>query len=415
MVKFILFTLSGLFVAAVLAVIALAIPIFDKFGPWLSMPDGEAPRSQQLDNPAYAALGDEALALLLARREELAVAGITAAVAIDGQLVWSGAVGWADIATGRAMARDTVLRIGSTSKAVTATALARLIDAGAMTLDTPISAYISDLPNPAWAALTPRQLASHTAGMPHYQTNGDLTGSYFTMCGCVHYDTVRDSLDVFDGSSLLFEPGTDFSYSSFDVTLLGAAMAERAGVGYLDLLEREVAAPLGLQALGGDHDGVERPELASFYDRQNPENGPAQQWRNHDAIDLSQRWPSGGLVSTSVDLVRIGSAWLDPAYISAATRTAMWTPQTLSDGEVNEQFYALGWRFYAQSESPGDPTRLVDIAHHGGVSEGATSSLVVYPQSGLVIAVNMNGNVDDYSDFSAVSRGLAALFLPPEQ
>ena len=101
----------------------------------------------------------------------------------------------------RRFVHDTLMRIGSTSKAVTATALARLIDASELSLDLPISEYSTNLPNEAWNLLTLRQLASHTAGLADYLRNGDRIGQLVTLCGCKHYTSVRDSLGIFEGSA----------------------------------------------------------------------------------------------------------------------------------------------------------------------------------------------------------------------
>ncbi|MEM6531601.1 MAG: serine hydrolase domain-containing protein [Myxococcota bacterium] len=56
--------------------------------------------------------------------------GFSAAVSIKGRVVWAGAVGFADIASARPVTPDTRFRIDSTSKALTATALARLVQRG---------------------------------------------------------------------------------------------------------------------------------------------------------------------------------------------------------------------------------------------------------------------------------------------
>jgi CubicO group peptidase (beta-lactamase class C family) len=89
----------------------------------------------------------------------------------------------------------------------------------------------------------------------------------------------------------------------------------------------------------------------------------------------------------------------------------MWTPQLLSNGQVNEQSYALGWRFYRDALHPGDSTRVLPFAHHGGVSKGAMSWLVVYPAYHLSIAVNINTRADTFAEFAEVEDEIAALFL----
>jgi CubicO group peptidase (beta-lactamase class C family) len=148
-------------------------------------------------------------------------------VSVDGQPVWAAATGWADVTAARQLSTEAVFRIGSTSKAVTATLLARLVDAGTVALDAPSSRYLPRLPNPQWAPLTPRQLASHTAGLPEYDENHDLWGLYQTIRLSRHFDDVVASLEVFDDTPLLSPPGTRFHYTSFDVNLLGAVINPR--------------------------------------------------------------------------------------------------------------------------------------------------------------------------------------------
>lgn len=389
-------------------VVAVAVALWAMYlvwlapGPWQPLPEVDAPTYSEVSDPGYAQAAATAIAALSAHRREQGFPGITAAVAQNGKLLWRGGAGWQSLAPAIPVSPDTQLRIGSSSKAVTATAVARLIDRVELSLDAPIASYMDSLPNPAWQDFTLRQLFSHTAGLPGYEENTDYEGFYLTLCGCRHYDTVRDSLEIFDDSELLFQAGTDFHYSSFDTNLIGAVMASQQGVSFAEVLQQTVLRPLGLAATGLDNDGTPRPDLATFYAIRPGEVG---RWAD---FDLSQRWPGGGLVSTSAELALIGNAWLDPTFISTGTRDAMWTPQVLANGEVNEQRYALGWRFYADQESNG---RVLSYAHHGGVSKGAMSWLVVYPEFGLSIAVNINTHGQTFGDFARVEPVLREAFL----
>ncbi|MEM9055850.1 MAG: serine hydrolase domain-containing protein, partial [Pseudomonadota bacterium] len=234
---------------------------------WQSM-DGEAPATQRSFAARYAEAGDRVLALAAEHRRAIGAPALSVAVAIDGELAWHGATGWADLAARTLVTPATRFRIGSTSKAVTGTALARLVDKGVIALDAPLSRYFDPLPNPAWASITPRQLASHMAGVPHYGENQDWTGLYRTVALRTHYSRQRDALGVFDGSPLLFEPGTAFSYSSLGTVLLGATMAAAADRPYLDIVRDEVLAPSGMTSTGvapvsADRDGP----FATFYYR----------------------------------------------------------------------------------------------------------------------------------------------------
>src|SRR5690606_29362357 len=120
------------------------------------------------------------LELLTRHKEKIHAPAISAAVAIDGEIVWAGAVGWANVEAQVPATTETLFRIGSTSKAVTGTLLAKMVQEGMIDLDRPIADYYTGVPNPEWEQLTPRQLASHSSGLPDYIDNyGDPWGFYY--------------------------------------------------------------------------------------------------------------------------------------------------------------------------------------------------------------------------------------------
>lgn len=369
---------------------------------WTDMPAGPAPVTQDILDPRYAEAGEEAARRLEAWRAQIGAPALSAAVSVDGEIVWRGAAGWRDLGRGIPATPDTIFRIGSTSKAVTATALARLVQRGELDLDAPIGRYFDDLPNEDWSEITARQLASHMSGLPHYRRNSDTAGLIETMGMRGHYRTVQEALDVFDGSELLYEPGTEFYYSSLGTVLLGAAMSEASGRSYRELIADEVIEPATAQST------IIAPrrssgEMTNFYLRR---DGRYRVWR---PVDLSHRLPGGGWASTPSDLVRIGSLWLNEDFISPQTREAFWAPQRLSNGETNEQDYALGWRW---REWDVEGVGIVRNANHGGVSRGSQSWLLVFPDYGMSIAFNTNMNTDEFAEFGMFYREMVEVFAP---
>lgn len=382
---------------------ALPLPPFG----WLALPP-EAPSVQELRDPAYAAAGNNSLRAIEQHRRQIASPAISAAVAHCGRLVWAGAAGWSDIASETPVTTATRFRIGSTSKSLTATALARLVQSGRMALDTPVSAYLQPLPNPAWEKLTPRQLASHMAGMPEYKENRDWGGLYHTLALRKHYDSMLDALEVFDETPLVNEPGTAFHYSTFDTVLLGAILGAAEQKPYLQVVREEVFAPAGMMStivapVGGDPD----KHIATPY-KSNRLPGDAQRLRPWRDVDLSHRLPGGGFASTPSELVRFGSLYFDDDYLVPEIRAQFWTPQRTASGEINPQKYALGWRI-AALDVPG--IGAVRNANHGGVSRGGQSWLMVMPDHEMAIAVNINRKTEIFWDFGRVSEQIAAEFI----
>jgi serine beta-lactamase-like protein LACTB len=341
-------------------------------------------------------LSDRACSMLLAHLARLHTPSLSVAVARDGELLWSSAVGWADIERKIPANRQTLYRIGSTSKTVTGTILARLVQDGTVSLDEPIGTYMKDLPNPLWPSLTLRQLASHMAGLPEYETNRDLVGTYHSMALRRHHSDVRQGLDLFDGSPQRFVPGSDFEYSSFGSLLMASVLQEATGVAFADLVQQQLLVPLGLATPLMDE---VHPDRARFYQL---DGERVQPWRK---VDLSNKLPGGGFMSRPEDLVKMGSAWLDPKFITASIREQFWTPQKMSNGEINPQSYGLNWRW----------DEVGQYAHHGGVSKGSMAWIAVYPAGldrahSLVIAMTINTTLVPFSDFASLQGELIELF-----
>jgi serine beta-lactamase-like protein LACTB, mitochondrial len=353
----------------------------------------------------FQAPGEAAGQMLRDARQRLGLVGLSAAVSIDGQVVWAGAAGSAGIGEeSRSLSPETAFRIGSTSKAITATLLARLVDRGVIDLDAPISTYMPELPNADWGRLTPRQLGSHTAGFPEYAENRDLWGLYHSLDLQRHFADVNEGLEIFDDTSLLSEPGEKFHYTSFDVNLLAAVMQSAAHKPYLDLMKEEVLTPLHMESTGGDHAYAHPDRIATFYQVRGK---LAKRWRD---VDLSQKWASGGLVATSSDLARLCGGWFDAHYLSPETVAKFWEPQRLKSGEINEQGYAIGWRARPESKEI-SPDRPTPRYHHGGVSKGAMSWLVCYPEARMGVALNINSLLGEFTQLSEVEPPISRLFF----
>lgn len=396
---------NSLRVAAGLAGLALLLVaiwfVQQQFG-WVETP-ADAPVTAELHDPAYAEAGAAAAEALAAMRARTGVPGAAAAVSVDGRLVWAAGAGFADIETLEPVTPQTSFRIGSTSKAMTSTVLARLVAAETLSLDDTVGDHWAAPLNPDWRALTMRRLMSHTAGMPGYENNTDYAGLVGTLRMRRRFESVEAGLTLVDGSRLAYAPGEDFSYSSFDVNLAARAAELVAERPYPDLLAETVTGPLGLSTPYPDDYGAAPAFEASWHEL---DRGRA---RHHPHTDVSQRWPGGGLAARPADLVRVAGAWLDEAFIPRALAEDFWTPVRLNDGTVNEQNYAVGWRSDTVTTRFGEaaPVRMV---HHGGVSRGAMSWLALYPDLGIAVAVNINAETPQFSDFSSVEPDILRLF-----
>ncbi len=308
--------------------------------------------------------------LILEIMEEAGIPGASVAVGIGGQIVWAEGFGWADVELGVRVTTLTKFRVGSVSKPITAAGLGLLVERGQIDLDAPVQTYVPDFPEKRWP-ITTRQLGGHLAGIRHYRGN--------EMMSSRRYPTVASGLEIFADDSLLFEPGTEFSYSSYGWNLLSAVMEGASGEDFLTFMRDEVFEPLGLRHTVADHTDSIVSFRTSFYEHDG--DGSV---INAPYVDNSYKWAGGGFLSTPEDLVRFGQQHLGPGFLQAETLAELQTSQALLNGELTG--YGIGWSTDEQDD--GDRT----YAHAGG-SVGGTTLLLLVPEHDLVVAgvVNISG------------------------
>ena len=301
---------------------------------------------------------------LVARlKSAFAAPGVAVAVAADGKLVWSSTCGFANRERRLPVTRTTRFRIGSVSKPITAVATARLVQQGRLDLDAEIQRYV-DFPPKAWP-ITLRQLGGHLAGIRHYRGREALSTR--------PYPSVTASLAIFARDPLVARPGTRYAYSSYGFNLVGAAVERGAGQQFGAAVDGLVLRPLGMRATRLDAPRV--AGRARFYEitaRRRAVLAPR--------VDLSNRYPSGGFVSTAEDLVRLGTGVTDASFVDPAMQSVLLTSQRTTSGERTG--YGFGFEV---GDSPVGP-----VAGHTGNVVGGTSFLFIHPRTRVVVAMTTN-------------------------
>lgn len=167
--------------------------------------------------------------------------GCSAAVGVEGQVVWSGVRGVADLASGAPITTDTVFDIASVSKQFTATAVLLLAGAGKLAVDDPLSEHVPGLP--AWArTVTVEQLIHQVSGIPDYVGLLQDEGFDFTS-----HATQADALKSLQAvPKLEFAPGSQFEYSNSNYILLGEIVQNVSGESLPKFLAANIFQPLGL-------------------------------------------------------------------------------------------------------------------------------------------------------------------------
>jgi CubicO group peptidase (beta-lactamase class C family) len=327
--------------------------------------------------------------LLDTLRETNGVPGMGAAVWQDGEIVWEGSSGLRDVESAAPVTPDTLFRLASVSKLFTVTAAAKLAEDGKLDLDAPVQAQLPWL-GTRWPAITPRQLAAHVSGLPHYQPiDADR--------GATHYATGRDAVAIFSNRDLLRPPGTGYSYSSWGYTLLGALVEEHAGKSFPDYLTRELVPGLAIRTDATYSSDTDASRAYGF------EAGRIVEMPRHD---FSYTWGGGGLSGTAGAVATFGGRMIDARIVRRATFDAMLVPVLLADGRpAGEPDYGVGFGWRVSRDPDGAP-----FVHHSGIAEGARSTLGVWREERA--AVSLLSNAQWVSRMEPTAQMLAAPFRP---
>jgi CubicO group peptidase (beta-lactamase class C family) len=185
------------------------------------------------------------------------VAGAVTLVAHGSDIVEFDATGMADVEASHAMQKDTIFQIMSMTKPVTAIGIMMLAEEGKLALRDPVEQYLPEFkglrvrttvnPDEVRAgvpnhAITIRDLLTHTAGIQDYP--GPPTIPNYAQTMSVPLDEVVRQLAK---QPMLFQPGTQWSYSSPGIEILGRIIEVCSGEKYVDFITSHILQPLGMK------------------------------------------------------------------------------------------------------------------------------------------------------------------------
>ena len=167
--------------------------------------------------------------------------GCSAAVARQGDVIWRGVRGLADLSSRTPITPGTVFDVASVSKQFTAAAVLLLRDAAKLRLDDPLAAHLPEFP--AWSRKTTLvHLMHHTSGIPDYQRLLEDQGHELTE-RTTQQQAVRALAKVKD---LDFPPGSDWAYSNSNYVLLAEVVRRVSGQPLGQYVRKQIFEPLDL-------------------------------------------------------------------------------------------------------------------------------------------------------------------------
>jgi len=324
---------------------------------------------------------------------EYGIPGGALAVVRDGRLVHAKGYGWADLEGKVPVAADSLFRIASLSKSITAVAVLKLVQDGRLDLDAnafPLLGLRPEKADPRLADITVRHLLQHTGGWDR-EKSGDPMFMPFRIAEAQGVPLPPDPAAILRYMAtrpLDFDPGTRYAYSNFGYCVLGRIIEKASGQPYEDYVKKAVLAPMGITRMRlGKSLGDQRADGEVRY---YPVTGHQARPVFGRVKDKEVPWPYGGFcleamdahggwLASAVDLVRFASS-LDKVLDAKSLERMVSRPAGL---KPEAAYYACGWMV-----RPVGSAGKRNLWHAGSLP--GTSTLLVLRQDGLIWAALFN-------------------------
>jgi len=250
----------------------------------------------------------------------------------EGPTHWTGAAGVSDLTDRSSLSPQSRFRVGSITKTFVAAVALQLVGEERLALDVPVAAWLPGL-LPDGETITLRQLLGHRSGVADYTEDAGINQGIqdnlvFRPAELVAAATAR---------TLLFPPGTRWSYSNTNYIVAGLLVEQVTGNSLEAELQRRIFGPLGL-----DHTSF--PIASASIDGAQAHGylvpAPGAPLLDVTAINPSHAWAAGGVVSTADDVSRFYRSLLGGDVLAPGMLDAMLTTSPVSDDPG--QSYGLG-------------------------------------------------------------------------
>lgn len=313
-------------------------------------------------------------------RQENKLVGLATMVMVDGKVVDSAVDGERKSGSGVKLEIGDRWHLGSITKSITATMIARLVESGQMKWTDTIADCFPDASiHEDWKPVTVRQLLTHTAGAPDnfsfwVRLKSPEPGPESTKA------RRKSILDVL-ADKPLHPPGEKFSYSNVGYTIAGAIAEKATGLSWEDLVKQQVFEPLKLSSGGFGPPESSAEKLEQPRGHINALFG----WKlpaDDDDDNTPVMGPAGTVHMTLKDLCTYATEHLNGG-LGRSGLLAADTWKQLHEPELNQ--YACGWiRKETSAEIPHA------MYWHNGSNTMWYALVVFVPEKKMVVAVTSN-------------------------
>lgn len=289
------------------------------------------------------------------------IAGAVTIIARKGKVVYFEAQGKSNMANGKPMKHDTIVRIYSMSKPITSVALMMLYEEGAFHLDDPVEKYISAFENqqvyvegpssnpvlrPVKNKMTIRHLLTHTSGLSYgVFSNTPVDTMYQKATGGTWWANQEALANTLGPLPLLFEPGERWHYS-LATDVLGYLVEVLSGESFDSFLQQRVFDPLKMADTGFY---VPADKVDRFAANHGINDDGSLLVVDDPATGQFSKKPSflsggGGLVSTASDYVRFAQMLMNGGELDGVHLLGRKTVEYMTQNHING-VHAPGYGF----------------------------------------------------------------------
>jgi len=291
----------------------------------------------------------------------------------DGKKIFSKGYGWADQENKIAFTPNTLVSIGSITKAFTAAAIMKLAEQNKLSPDDPLKKYFPTIPADK-ANITIHQLLTHSSGFHEFlkQDGGD-------------YEKINTEgfLKRAFAEPLTFKPGEKAVYTNVGFSILGIIIEQVSGLDYEQFIKTNLFQPLGIKDVGYHYPLTSGNTIAIGY-----QNG--KKWGTHqqrfEQAGGGPYWnikANGGLEASLIEIFLWANSFSNHTLLNESTIQKMFTAHIQEEGNNGESSFGYGCNI-SQSR------RNTKVISNGGSNGIYFARLIRLPEEQLVFYMVTN-------------------------
>lgn len=280
---------------------------------------------------------------------------------------------------------DSVFRLASIGKLVTAILVMQQVADGRLKLDEPLGRYWPEFPNADARAISLRQLLMHTSGLP----NPNKVDDFYSATGVSELH-MRVSAETVCAASLQRKPGEAFEYNNCDYFVLGALLERVTQTPFATLVTTRIFKPASMINAG--------IYIRNTQGLQSHAQGIVD-GKSDGTVNPAAYAAAGGLYGTVLDVWQLNRAFIDGRLLSNTARQIMTTP--------NQWGAALGVWSYELKSAAGKRAKVME--RQGWIGGIRVVNLLDLLSGVSVIVMSTNGDYDLSQSWSG--KGIAAELL----